>query len=131
MNMVWGGPLHLDERSSIGPEFIRLVVEVFELLSRANISDLFPVLAPFDLQGIESKMMKLFMWFDQVFESVIAGRMKENDKVKNKDFLQFLLELKRRGDEGNTPCLSIDEIKALFMIQDTLFGALETSSTMV
>ncbi|GLT84063.1 hypothetical protein SLE2022_023140 [Rubroshorea leprosula] len=129
MNMVWGGQLHLEERNSIGPEFRRLVMEVFELLSRANISDLFPVLAPFDLQGIELKMKKLFLWFDQMFESVIAGRMKENDKVKNKDLLQFLLGLKHQGDEGSTPCLSTDEIKALFM--DTLFGALETSSTMV
>ncbi|GLT84060.1 hypothetical protein SLE2022_023110 [Rubroshorea leprosula] len=129
MTMVWGGPLHGEERNSIGPEFIRLVRELVELLSRPNLSDLFPVLAPFDLQGIESKVKKVFLWFDQMFESVIAGRTKDSDKRKNKDLLQFLLEMKHQGDEGRTPCLSMDEIKALFM--DILLGATETSSTTV
>ncbi|GKV33740.1 hypothetical protein SLEP1_g42204 [Rubroshorea leprosula] len=129
MTMVWGGPLHGEERNSIGPEFIRLVRELVELLSRPNLSDLFPILAPFDLQGIESKVKKVFLWFDQMFESVIAGRTKDSDKRKNKDLLQFLLEMKHQGDEGRTPCLSMDEIKALFM--DILLGATETSSTTV
>ncbi|GLT40314.1 hypothetical protein SLA2020_144580 [Shorea laevis] len=129
MSMVWGAPLHGEERNSIGPEFRRLVKEVVELTSTTNISDLFPVLAPFDLQGIESKTKKILLWLDQMFESVIAGRMKDNGKGKNKDLLQFLLELKHQGDDGSTPCLSMDEIKALFM--DILLAATDTSSTTV
>ncbi|GLT40316.1 hypothetical protein SLA2020_144600 [Shorea laevis] len=129
MSMVWGAPLHGEERNSIGPEFRWLVKEIVELSSTTNISDLFPVLAPFDLQGIESKTKKILLWLDQMFESVIAGRMKDNGEGKNKDFLQFLLELKHQGDDESTPCLSMDEIKALFM--DILLAATDTSSTTV
>ncbi|GKV33741.1 hypothetical protein SLEP1_g42205 [Rubroshorea leprosula] len=78
MSMVRGASLLGEERNSIGPEFRRLVKEVVELASTPNISDFFPVLAPFDLQGIKSKTKKILLWFDQMFESVIAGRMKVN-----------------------------------------------------
>ncbi|KAK9291322.1 hypothetical protein L1049_019267 [Liquidambar formosana] len=137
ISMLWGGTMHgEDSKSSIVIDQYRQVVdEMVELLGKPNISDVFPVLARFDLQGIESKMKKLLLWFDRIFDSEIAQRTKvdqvgeENeDKSKgSKDFLQFLLELNLQGDEKSS--LSIIQIKALFM--DIVIGATDTSSTII
>ncbi|KAK4836810.1 hypothetical protein QYF36_000384 [Acer negundo] len=76
-------------------------MNLFNYLSGApNISDLFPALARFDLQGIESKKKKLLSWFNRMFESLIDSRTKDHQaggenkekKGSNKDFLQILLD---------------------------------------
>ncbi|GLT45189.1 hypothetical protein SLA2020_190400 [Shorea laevis] len=128
-SMLWGGTiLYGQERCSIGVEFRQVVGEIVELLGKPNISDFFPALASFDLQGIQRKMKKLSLWFDRFFESVLAGKTKFEGKEETKDLLQFLLELKDRDDE-KTPCLSMDEIKALFV--DIFVAATDTTSTTV
>ncbi|OMO98042.1 Cytochrome P450 [Corchorus olitorius] len=58
LSMLWGGSLHGDERSRLGIEFRQLVKEFVEFLGAPNISDLFPFLTRFDLQGVQSKMKK-------------------------------------------------------------------------
>ncbi|GLT45182.1 hypothetical protein SLA2020_190340 [Shorea laevis] len=128
-SMLWGGTvLYGQERCSIGVEFRQVVGEIVELLGKPNISDFFPALAPFDLQGIQRKMKKLSLWFDRFFESVLAGQTKFEGKEETKDLLQFLLELNDQDDE-KTPCLSMDEIKALFV--DIVVAATDTTSTTV
>ncbi|GKV16270.1 hypothetical protein SLEP1_g26938 [Rubroshorea leprosula] len=128
-SMLWGGTiLYGQERCSIGVEFRQVVGEIVELLGKPNISDFFPALAPFDLQGIQRKMKKLSLWFDRFFESVLAGQTKYEGKEETKDLLQFLLELKDQDDE-KTPCLSMEEIKALFV--DIVVAATDTTSTTV
>ncbi|OMP00049.1 Cytochrome P450 [Corchorus olitorius] len=122
LSLLWGGSLQGEERSRLGIEFRQLVKEFVELLGAPNISDLFPSLTRFDLQGVQSKMQKALMWFDKIFESVIAQRRKfdqveEEGKKKaeeSKDFLQLLLELNQQGDYKSS--LSMNEIKALLMV---------------
>ncbi|TYJ07505.1 hypothetical protein E1A91_A11G008700v1 [Gossypium mustelinum] len=83
-----------------------------------NVSDLYPILAPFDLQGIESKAKEQLSWFYGVFESMINNRRnigddgKEKEKI-SKDFMQQLLELHQRGDDNSS--LSLNEVKALLL----------------
>ncbi|OMO98043.1 Cytochrome P450 [Corchorus olitorius] len=123
LSMLWGGSLHGEERTGLGIEFRQLVKEFVELLGAQNISDLFPCLTRFDLQGVQSKMQKALMWFDKIFESVIAQRRKVDDQVEeegkkkeeSKDFLQLLLELNQQQGDYKSP-LSMNEIKALFMV---------------
>ena len=113
--MLWGHEaLHGDGK---GVELRQVVAEIVELVGKPSISDLFPALARLDLQWIESKMKKLVLWFDTIFESVITDP-KKADKSKskdNKDFLQFLLELMQQGDDRSS--FSMTELKALFMVQ--------------
>ena len=121
-SMLWGGTLHGEDRSRIGMEFRRVIVEMVGLMGKPNISDLFPALAWFDLQGIESRVKKLVLWFDRIFESLIAQRTQldgadgggKNKSKESKDFLQFMLELMHQGDDKTS--VSITQLKALFMV---------------
>ncbi|KAF8379301.1 hypothetical protein HHK36_028734 [Tetracentron sinense] len=124
MNMLWGGTLQGEERSSVGVEFQKVVGDIIELLGKPNISDLFPVLARFDIQGIERQTKEKLSWFDRIFESVIDKRLKMDracgdDTYKNnksKDFLQFLLE-RKQGDDKES--LTMIQLKALFMVSSS------------
>ncbi|KAK0595050.1 hypothetical protein LWI29_003020 [Acer saccharum] len=121
MNMSWGGSLHGEDRIRVGIQFRQVVEEVVDLLGAPNISDLFPALARFDLQGLELKTKKLLSWFDRIFESLIEGRAKDRQDCgekkegkASKDFLEILLELKQNGDGKSS--LSMNQVKALLMV---------------
>ncbi|KAL5746099.1 hypothetical protein ACOSP7_027245 [Xanthoceras sorbifolium] len=92
MSMSWGGGGG-GGGGGVGIQFRQMVGEFIELWGAPNISDLFPVLARFDLQGVESKMKKLSLWFDKFFESLIDS---------SKDFLETLLELTQQGDDKSS-----------------------------
>ncbi|KAK4838673.1 hypothetical protein QYF36_015513 [Acer negundo] len=96
ISMSWGSSLNEEDRSTVGIQFRQVVDQYVELWGAPNMSDLFPVLARFDLQGIESKMKKLSSWFDRIFKSVIDSRTKNDQAGSNRDFLEILLELSIR-----------------------------------
>ncbi|KAK4836868.1 hypothetical protein QYF36_000926 [Acer negundo] len=137
MNMSWGGSLHGEDRIRVGIQFRQVVEEVVDLLGAPNISDLFPALARFDLQGVESKTKKLLSWFDRIFESLIDGRAKDRQETQDSgekkegkasnDFLEILLELNQNGDGKSS--LSMNQVKALLM--DMVVGGTHTSSTTI
>ncbi|KAK6262191.1 hypothetical protein QUC31_008007 [Theobroma cacao] len=121
LSMLWGGSLNGEERSRFGIEFRKRLVEFVELVGAPNVSDVFPVLTPFDLQGIQSKAKKNLSWLYEIFESVIVHRTKVEQadgegkkKEESKDFLQHLLELNQRGDDKTS--LSMNEAKALLLV---------------
>ncbi|CAL5442183.1 unnamed protein product [Camellia sinensis] len=110
-NMLWGCSIKEEDRVSIGFDGI------IRLLGNPNISDFYPSLARFDLQGIEKKMRGVMKRVDEIFDMMIDQRMKMNGKggeKESKDFLQFLLELKDGGDEAKTP-LTMAQVKAMLM----------------
>ncbi|KAF8380452.1 hypothetical protein HHK36_027939 [Tetracentron sinense] len=107
MSMLWGGTLE----------------GVASSLGKPNISDLFPILAPFDIQGIERQMKKLWLWFDRIFDPIIDDRLKlingekgeqTSNNKGNKDFLQFLLRLDEQQEDIERP-LTRMEMKALLL----------------
>ncbi|KAK2653602.1 hypothetical protein Ddye_013458 [Dipteronia dyeriana] len=71
MRMSWGASLNEQDSIRVGIQFKQVVDEFVYLWGAPNVSDLFPVLARFDLQGVESKVKKLSSWFDKIFESLI------------------------------------------------------------
>lgn len=122
-NMLWGGTVKGEERASLGAEFRQVVTEMTEHLGSPNISDFYPVLARFDLQGIQKKTRNLAQRLDRIFGRMIEQRSKigglnggkGGDSGKdNKDFLQFLLQMKDGGDAKNP--LTMTHIKALLMV---------------
>ncbi|XP_057419745.1 flavonoid 3'-monooxygenase CYP75B137-like [Lotus japonicus] len=130
MSMMWGGSVEGAERETMGAEFREAVAEMSALLGKPNLSDFFPGLARFDLQGVEKQMQAVVLRFDRIFEKVIGERLKMEAEGKgndSKDFLQFLLNLKEEGDSKTT--LSITHVKALLM--DMLVGGSDTSSNTV
>ncbi|XP_009762891.1 flavonoid 3'-monooxygenase CYP75B137-like [Nicotiana sylvestris] len=134
-SMLWGGTVKGEERSSLGAEFRLVVTEMTELLGTPNVSDFYPGLARFDLQGVTKKMKVLAKRFDRIFETMIDQRQKmdRNGGIgsgagqESKDFLQVLLKLKDEAD-AKMP-LTMTELKALLM--DMVVGGTETTSNTV
>ncbi|KAI3921335.1 hypothetical protein MKW92_037539 [Papaver armeniacum] len=125
MNMMWGGTFNDEEKIKIGLEFRKRAEEVLDYLGRTNISDFLPVLARFDLQGVERRLKELISWLDPFFESVIDKRMKLDQEIKLngdqdgqenkvKDFLQVFQQLQDHG-ESKVP-FTFTNLKALFMV---------------
>ncbi|KAJ6946465.1 flavonoid 3'-monooxygenase CYP75B137-like [Populus alba x Populus x berolinensis] len=117
-SMLWGGTVPGEERGRLGAEFRRVVAGMTELLGAPNISDFFPALARFDLQGLVKKMSGLAPKFDQIFDRMIEKQssvdaLGDRAGASSKDFLQFLLRVKDEGDV-KTP-LTMTHIKALLM----------------
>ncbi|KAK2979682.1 hypothetical protein RJ640_027262 [Escallonia rubra] len=125
-SMLWGGTVKGEERASLGAEFRQVVAEMTELLGMPNVSDFYPGLARFDLQGIREKMKGLAQRFDKIFEIMIDQRLKMGGQG-SKDFLQFLLQLKNEGD-AKMP-LTMTHLKALLM--DMVVGGTETTSNTI
>ncbi|KAK7330673.1 hypothetical protein VNO77_24871 [Canavalia gladiata] len=132
-NMMWGGGVEGAERERLGAEFRELVAEMTHLLGKPNLSDFFPSLARFDLQGVEKQMNALVPRFDGIFERMINQRVKiEGEEGKRKeriDFLQFLLNLKDEGGGDSKTPLTLTHVKALLM--DMVVGGSETSSNTI
>lgn len=127
-SMLWGGTVQGEERGSLGAEFRRVVADMTELVGAPNISDFFPALARFDLQGLVKKMSGLAPKFDQIFDRMIEKQLSidalgDRAGASSKDFLQFLLKVKDEGDV-KTP-LTMTHIKALLM--DMVVGGSDTS----
>nr|GMD75017.1 geraniol 8-hydroxylase-like [Ipomoea batatas] len=124
--MMWGGTVKGKERESLGLEFREIVAEMIELLGLPNVSDFYPGLAKFDLQGLQGKMKRVANKLDKIFQSVIDQRSKVDEK-KSKDFLQVLLQLKDEGDE-KTP-FNITHLKAL--LTDMVVAGTDTTSNAI
>lgn len=116
-SMMWGGTLE-EGRRSVGEEFRAMTQKVVALLGTPNVSDLFPVVGWFDLQGVVRRMKELMAWFDRIFDSVINRRREmvkgEGGSGVSRDFLQLLLQLKESGDPKSA--LSENNVKALLMV---------------
>ncbi|GLT78349.1 hypothetical protein SLA2020_498880 [Shorea laevis] len=126
-SMIWGGTVQGDERAAVGAEFREAISDITELLGLPNVSDFFPALARFDLQGLGKRMGKLAMKLDTIFDRIIDQRLKSGDEEESKDFLQFLLKLKNESDP-KTP-LTMTHLRALLM--DMVIGGSDTSANTV
>ncbi|KAL4605512.1 hypothetical protein ACB092_09G035200 [Castanea dentata] len=129
-NLMWGETVEGEEGASLGADFREVVSLMTELMGKPNISDFYPGLARFDLQGIKRQMDGLAKRFDRIFDVMINQRLKidkEGGNKESKDFLQFLLKLKDEGD-SKTP-LTMIHLKAMFM--DMMVGGTDTSSNTI
>ncbi|KAJ0083126.1 hypothetical protein Patl1_11935 [Pistacia atlantica] len=126
-NMLWGASFELGQKgTNLGVELRKMLAELMVLLGTPNLSDIFPVLSWLDIQGIERKTKHILSWFEKIVYSAIEQRTNMvNDEQK--DFLQFLLDLKEHEDRESS--ITIIQLKALLM--DIIVGGTDTSTTMV
>ncbi|XP_077243484.1 cytochrome P450 monooxygenase 76AD131-like [Tasmannia lanceolata] len=126
---LWGASLKGEEAATVASEFRHVMGEMTVVIGQPNISDLFPFLTRFDIQGVQRKTRRLMSWFDRIFVSILEQRMKKEGvtgEVKEpKDFLDILLKLKEKADP-KTP-LTMIHVKALLL--DMVAGGVDTSST--
>ncbi|XP_016507824.1 ferruginol synthase [Nicotiana tabacum] len=137
ISMVFGSNFveEMEKHGTVGAEFRELVTKIPQLIGEPNISDFFPMLARFDLQGIKKQMEALLKSVESILEPVINERIKMlSDKRKGeiqgnekKDFIQILLELMEQKDTG-TP---VDLLKIKAILVDIVIGGTDTTITMV
>lgn len=63
-----------EERAKVGAEFREVVTGIVEQLVKPNISDFYPSLARFDLQGIQKNTRLMIDKLDRIFERLIEQR---------------------------------------------------------
>ncbi|XP_073152413.1 flavonoid 3'-monooxygenase CYP75B137-like [Henckelia pumila] len=139
-SMLWGGR-HLggDERDARrGVELREVIIKMIELFSKLNISDFYPQLARFDIQGMHKRMKVLMRRFDTLFDDMIEQRLKMQDGGGDniageaagscKDFLHVLLKLKEEQN-GNEANFTLKHVKALLM--DIISGGTESTGNTV
>lgn len=133
--MVWENSLDESAKdSNLGAELQMVSSKIIELLGKPNLSDFFPCLAWFDLQGVERDMKRELKKLEHIFKRMIDLRVESNNKMpkdgtwdaRKKDFLQILLELKGRNDATS---LNITQIKNLLM--NVMIGGTETTTTLI
>ncbi|KAF5812712.1 putative cytochrome P450 [Helianthus annuus] len=130
--MIWDNVSYIDEKGfNLGVELQTMASNITKILGHPNLSDFFPTLAWFDLQGVERNMKKEVKKRGQIFESIIEDRIKSNNKMspdgirheENKDFLQILLDLK------DQQYLNMTQVNAL--LSDFMIAGTETTATLI
>ncbi|CAH9131988.1 unnamed protein product [Cuscuta epithymum] len=135
--MIMGSTLGSDEekREKVGEMFREVMGKFVATLGEPNISDFFPWLERFDLQGIQGKMGNLVKVVGDILEPIIEeGEKMVSEKSQRdgrkagdeKDFMQILLELKA-GEAGKF--LDFGAIKAI--LEDIVIGGTDTTATTV
>eukprot|EP00253_Pinus_taeda_P008858 PITA_08858 len=112
-------------------EFKDMVWEVLKLTGTPNLSDLFPFLERFDLQGLKQGMKRLARTFDSLFDRIIEERLGEDDyndgatvHHEGKDFLEIMLDLRKGGTQ-----FTLENIKGVLM--DMFIAGTDTTSVTV
>nr|UVC58033.1 CYP706V2 protein [Isodon rubescens] len=131
INLIWGSRIQGQRRDKMISELVLLVSEMLRLLVKPNVSDFFPVLARFDLQGVARDTTAIVKKVEAIMEDAIDERIKKPHAKKveegRKDFLQTLVDLMQ--DESNQQSLDMIQIKA--MLINILLGGTTTTATTV
>ncbi|KAK4843340.1 hypothetical protein QYF36_006961 [Acer negundo] len=106
--------------TNLGEELQELFSELFTVLGATNISDIFPVLSRFDIQGIAKLSKKIDIQFENIIDAAIE-RSKNIAAIRggwnkdgNNDFLQILLELQEHKDSATS--FTLTQLKAMLMV---------------
>ncbi|EYU29506.1 hypothetical protein ABFS82_04G164700 [Erythranthe guttata] len=118
----------------MGAEIQEAVAKVVDLFGKPNISDFFPGLAKFDVQGIAREMRDVVSALEQILDSIIDERIKtmaadgegEEEDQRRKDFVGILLELKDQKIGGNS-LFGPTQIRSILL--DVILGGTDTTTT--
>lgn len=137
MSMIFGSNFveEMEKHKIDGTEFRELVIKYLQMLGKPNISDFFPTLARFDLQGIQKEAESLLKSVESILDPAIKEHMKmlsdrregEIQGNEKKDFIQILLELMEQKDIG----ISLDLVKIKAILVDIVIGGTDSTTTTV
>lgn len=118
-NMLWGGSVKAENMESVGTEFKGVISEITRLLSEPNVSDFFPWLARFDLQGLVKQMRLSAHKLDAIFDGAIEQMQKLGSRNDGecKDFLQHLMKLKDQEANSETP-ITVNHVKGVLVVNN-------------
>ncbi|XP_055821353.1 cytochrome P450 93A3-like [Solanum dulcamara] len=137
ISMIFGSNFveNMEKHRKDGTEFKELVVKFAQVMGKPNISDFFPMLSRFDLQGIQKEMEAFLKLIDSVLDPAINECMKmlsdkregEIHTNEKKHLIQILLELMEQRDIG----ISLDLVKIKAILLDIMIGGTDTTITTV
>ncbi|XP_076916327.1 flavonoid 3',5'-hydroxylase 1-like [Bidens hawaiensis] len=140
LRMIWENPADNKAKShNLGAEINMVATNIVKTFGWVNLSDFFPGLAGFDLQGVERDMKMQFKKLDAIFTSIIEDRIEFNFKMSQgemgrggkKDFVQILLDHKDEND-GSVRSLNMTQMKALLLYYHfVLIAGTDTTETTV
>ncbi|ESQ38234.1 hypothetical protein EUTSA_v10029398mg [Eutrema salsugineum] len=132
MNMLWGGSVKAEEMESVGIEFKGVISELTRLLSEPNVSDFFPWLSRFDIQGLVKRMSVCVRELDAVLDRAIKHTQmlnrRDEDDGECKDFLHYLMKLKNEEGDSEVP-ITANHVKAV--LTDMVVGGTDTSTNTI
>ncbi|CAI0413820.1 unnamed protein product [Linum tenue] len=135
--MLWGGGGGSESEGGGAPifaaEYRQAIGEMTVLLGRPNVSDAFPLLTRFDLQGIQGQATKLAKRFDCIITSVIERRLKDLEGKEGmvfKDLLQILLQVQGRADATGR-LLSDSFLHFKGLVLDVASGGSDPATTLI
>ncbi|KAF8750192.1 hypothetical protein HU200_012445 [Digitaria exilis] len=99
------------------------VEEVADLMTKPNISDLFPLLQPLDLQGLRRKATGHLGEIFRILDGIIDRRLAGKDNDNHGDFLGALMDLMATGE------ISRDDVKTIGF--DVLAAGSDTTAVTV
>ncbi|KAK1380336.1 Geraniol 8-hydroxylase [Heracleum sosnowskyi] len=116
----------IDLDSGLAQEFKNLVETIMEEAGKPNISDFFPVLQRFDLQGIRKRIKPCYTRLHQIFDDIIDKRLQSRAMSSNPcDFLDVLID-----EFGNDePIFNRVNIKPLIL--DLFIAGSDTSAVTI
>lgn len=106
----------VDPEFSTAQEFKDLVWKIVESAGKPNLSDYFPVLKRFDLQGVRKNARVPYDRMHEIFDEMIGKRMEaraSDSAARNGDFLDVLLD----QWEVNGSVLNRETIKPLIQVK--------------
>lgn len=107
-------------------EFKDVVWRIMEDAGKPNLSDYFPILKRFDLQGVRRHVKVSYLRLHEIFDEMIAKRLKaraSDESTRDGDFLDVLLD--RCQEEGSD--FTIENIKPLVL--DLFIAGSDTSGS--
>ncbi|KAJ7972079.1 Cytochrome P450 family protein [Quillaja saponaria] len=115
----------VDTNFETAGEFKDLVWRIMEDAGKPNISDYFPALKRFDLQGVRRHVQVSYFRLHEIFDEIIEKRLKSREfsNERNGDFLDVLLDQMKEEGSG----FSVETIKPLIL--DLFIAGSDTSGS--
>ncbi|KAH6795685.1 hypothetical protein C2S51_036671 [Perilla frutescens var. frutescens] len=114
--------------SEVTREFKEIIEGVSNVVLAANLGDYFPILKPFDLQGIKRKAEGCLGKLRQKVEGYLNQRLERRkanpDAPKKTDFLETLVDIMEANESGQ---FTTDHL--IHLLMDLLVGAADTTTT--
>ncbi|KAL8152592.1 hypothetical protein V2J09_010352 [Rumex salicifolius] len=109
MSMSWGDTIKGGDKAEMEAGFRAAVSDLTDLLGTPNVSDFFPILGRFDLQGIVRRITRCADKLNGIVEAVIDRRRKLDEidggrgGEDSKDFVRILFEFMDNDGESKLP----------------------------
>ncbi|KAK4486424.1 hypothetical protein RD792_009099 [Penstemon davidsonii] len=119
----------MDPKSDEMRELKVLIGKIMELAGRPNVSDFFPFVKAFDLQGIRREIKVSYDRLHELVDESIGRRMKRrrsNGSDRCGDFLDVLLDSTDQEKRGSEALTHLDVI---LLLMDLFIGGTDTTTT--